>query len=40
MIQTTIYKQVLPSVLQILEVVGYSEDDILGKKNNSLEGFL
>ncbi len=35
-----IYKQVLPSVLQILEVVGYSEDDILGKKNNSLEGFL
>ena len=35
-----IYKQVLPSVLQILEVIGYSADDILGKKNNSLEGFL
>ncbi|MCL4376447.1 DNA-directed DNA polymerase [Candidatus Parvarchaeota archaeon] len=35
-----IYKQVLPSVLQILEVIGYSADDILGKKNNSLDGFL
>ncbi|MCL4398743.1 DNA-directed DNA polymerase [Candidatus Parvarchaeota archaeon] len=35
-----IYKQVLPSVLQILEVIGYSEEDVLGKKNNSLEGFL
>ncbi len=35
-----IYKQVLPSVLQILEVIGYSEEDILGKKDNSLEGFL
>jgi DNA polymerase elongation subunit (family B) len=35
-----IYKQVLPSVLQILEVIGYSEDDVMGRKNNSLEGFL
>ena len=35
-----VYKQVLPSVLQILEVIGYSEDDVLGRKNNSLEGFL
>ncbi|MCL4396762.1 DNA-directed DNA polymerase [Candidatus Parvarchaeota archaeon] len=35
-----IFKQVLPSVLQILEVIGYSEEDILGKKDNSLEGFL
>ncbi|MGC8533655.1 MAG: DNA polymerase domain-containing protein [Candidatus Parvarchaeum sp.] len=35
-----IYKQVLPSVLQILEVIGYSEEDVLGKKDNSLEGFL
>lgn len=35
-----INKQILPSVLQILEVIGYSEEDILGKKNNSLEGFL
>lgn len=35
-----IEKQVLPSVLHILEVVGYSQEDILGRRDNSLEGFL
>lgn len=35
-----VHKQVVPSVLQILQVIGYSEEDILGRKDNSLEGFL
>ena len=33
-------KQVIPSVLQILELIGYSEKDIVGGKANSLQGFL
>ncbi len=35
-----ITKQILPSVLQILEIIGYSEEDIIGRKDNSLGGFL
>ncbi len=35
-----INKQVVSSVLQIFEVFGYSEEDIKGRKDNSLEGFL
>ncbi len=35
-----IQKQVIPAVLQIFEVLGYSNDDIEGRKDNSLESFI
>ncbi len=34
-----INKQVLPSVLHIFEVLGYSDEDIVGRRDNSLSGF-
>ena len=34
-----INQQLLPSVIQILSVLGYSEDDIVGRKNESLSNF-
>ncbi len=34
-----INQQLVPSVMQILSVLGYSEDDIVGRKNESLSNF-
>ncbi len=34
-----INQQIVPSVMQILSVLGYSEDDIVGRKNESLSNF-
>ncbi len=35
-----INQQIIPAILQIMEVLGYSKEDILGTKNSSLKGFI
>ena len=35
-----INQQILPAVMQILEVVGFSVDDVLGTKSTSLKSFI